>query len=1130
MKKILHTIYTSLLLASLVAFTLTSCADDELVTSGEVMEGVPITVTLNLGGLPASDVTVSTKASGNDLSNLTNLTIYIYDSQGNFQHKVSNYNGETSLTVEQSSDKTNIIYPVKFSTTSGVKKLLALGNRNGGFWTTDETIDTSQMTFDEFKNYLLSLSYTELNGDISTPIQIVSSEQMLMSGWNEGITFDASGNVTNFGELDGTNKVAVQMKRAMAHVIFRIPSESTTKKIDGGGVHTVTFVPTSYKVYNVPVKSLLANMKNTLTPVSSDDENANREVVTFKNFAASNIGSAVSGNYSFSFYMPENIYDNVSLMTYNMRDAWEGTSLPSSEKKWKYAPPTSTFVVINGTYTEVDENNNTVYTGNVQYTVHLGDFSDAKWGNFSIERNCRYTYNVQVKGVDRIIVEAKKESGEYQNGAEGQIYSYEGTAYTYNLDAHYEQVYLEYNLSSIADAANTAVNASQSTGNSLTVDDAIANNLILVIQSEAMDYTADTKYYTTHNKRGTLRPYKIYIDKLNKIEGSLTKSEVLAGAGVGIEPTKGFDYKWIELWPQTEKTIAPYPGVSDWSKEDLTSILDPEKDEDVYGGTAAGNKERLIDVYDAIVAMGKAVKLIYENKYMNQSYTIETGKINKDKIWITNDNGIYKARFTAFINEYFYYKHPLTGSDVTVWSVFVNKIPREMIIAMSSNVSEDGNSSFSQVYSYISQLSMQTPYSDRNDMILAAFGMETYNETPTTWNSSNVFSDRTVNNTNLTSGKGRDNQLKWLNASSNNTKRLWSTYINNTSNGYTTSNSNTHASHKLPNAYNRKYYDNACMSRNRDLNGNGTIDDNEVRWYLASVNEYLRMGLAAQAISSNARLYQGDKSLMTYSGYPSAYIGNGALYYSSSKSDERVYWAVEKGAWGKVYLTSENGVPKNNQGMPIRCVRVLPAVGENAESKITDLDVEPESFQVPHSIGDYYSGFNTVLEFKNRMVAGMYRTRTDEPLIEHNENDPANRFSEGIIIARNNIKDGYNDASYNAPQINGITYVSSRDGSTTNAIKEDPCTDYHEDGDGGAKWRVPNLNELVMIRRSLDVANLNSLCCTQFSNSKVRLGFVATSNVNCQVAGYNGTYWNSLTKYGIRCVRDVPDGYVFPKN
>ena len=74
MKKILHTIYIRLLLVGFVAFTLTSCMDDELVKSGEVVEGVPITVTMKLAGTPAADVTVDTRASDNDLSTLSNLT------------------------------------------------------------------------------------------------------------------------------------------------------------------------------------------------------------------------------------------------------------------------------------------------------------------------------------------------------------------------------------------------------------------------------------------------------------------------------------------------------------------------------------------------------------------------------------------------------------------------------------------------------------------------------------------------------------------------------------------------------------------------------------------------------------------------------------------------------------------------------------------------------------------------------------------------------------------------------------------------------------------------------------------------------------------------------------------------
>lgn len=1112
MKKILHTIYTCLLWMGFVAFALSGCKDDELVrNNGEVVEGVPITVTMNLGGASAADVTVETRAD-NSLSKLSNLTIFVYDSDGKYQ-QTETWTKEELVSTSSTDD--GVIYAVTFNTTSGAKKLLAMGNRGGGFWKTSGNVDASTLSFDELRKYLLALSYTEQDGDISTPIQIVSDEQMLMSGWNEGITFSTTGDVVDWGELDGTNNIAVKMKRAMAHITFNIPSPSTIKDVDGNR-HTVTFVPTSYKVYNVPVNSLLANMNNDITPVpieNGGNADATNSVVNFNDFASTNIGAAEKGLYSFSFYMPENIYADVAINDYNDRDAWEGgTGLAASEKKWKNAPPTSTFVVISGSYTEVDANGSAIYTGNVQYTIHLGDFGEKSdlernFGNFSIERNCSYTYNVSVEGVDNIVVEARKE-GNGQNGAEGQIYSYEGTTYAYNLDAHYEQVYLEYNLSSIADAVRTAVQSTEG----LSVDDAIANNLILVIQSEAMDYTANTTYYTTQNKRGILKPYKIYIDGLEGKVGA-SKDAVLKGEGSENNPSKGFDYKWVEMWPQGEETLADYPGVSTWSKEDLTGMNHDTYD--VYGGTPTGDVSRLIDVYDAIVAMGKAVKVIYQNKYESGSITIKTGSINEDKIWIVNDNGSYKARFTAFVNEYYYYKHPLTGDKVTIWSVFVNKIPREMIIAMSSDVSLDGNSSVSQAYSYISQLSMQTPYSDRNDVVMSAFGLETYNETPLNWNSNNVFSDRAVNDYNLSSGDGRSNQLSWLSY-----YKDWKSYIENANNGYTVSNSTVHAEHKLPDAYNRKYYDNACMSRNRDLNGNGIIDDNEVRWYLASVNEYLRMGLAAQALSSASRLYIGEKSVMTYEGYPVDYISSGSLFYTSSKSTERVYWAVEKGAWGRVFGDKD---PYDHQGMPIRCIRALPAVGTGESTDITDLDgVIPESFYTESTIGsgDYT---NTVLKFKDRMVADMFRTRTDNPLNEHNENDPANRFSEGIIIARNNMS-----GIYSVTKINGISYKSTRWGNVTDLEKEDPCVGYSENGDGGAKWRVPNLNELVMMMRA-GVNDINGItCCTQFSNSDVRLGYrVETPNINCNVAEYDtsNSYWNRVYNYSIRCVRDVPAGY-----
>ena len=75
-------------------------------------------------------------------------------------------------------------------------------------------------------------------------------------------------------------------------------------------------------------------------------------------------------------------------------------------KKWSNAPQTSTFVVISGTYSgnsTVDDNGTEnsgdhAVTGDVQYTIHLGDFSDLTGnnGNYSVARNVSYTYNVSV--------------------------------------------------------------------------------------------------------------------------------------------------------------------------------------------------------------------------------------------------------------------------------------------------------------------------------------------------------------------------------------------------------------------------------------------------------------------------------------------------------------------------------------------------------------------------------------------------------------------------------------------------------------------------------------------------------------------------------------------------------------
>ena len=470
MKKILHTIYTSLLLAGLVAFALASCVDDELVKSGEVVEGVPITVTMNLGGVPATDVTIDTRASGSDHSTVHDLVIFIFHEDGTLENAVTNYHEEKSLTVNSYKIvNNNHLYKVTFNTTSGTKKLLAVANvAEGGYW--GKVIDIltqayqKKSSFDEIKALIVSLGEGFTDG--VQPFHITSSSQMFISGWNEGVVFginSSNGIVNNHGRYgDEGNNVVVKMNRAMANITFNIAA----KPEDANG----TFTPTSYRVYNIPTKSYLINDLQQEGDNPSYLLTTDVKDVTYIHTASENIGTAQGDNYTFNFYMPENVQKLGTSGTYNERDMWkvekEDTSVSGAlpeNKKWKHAPQNSTFVVISGTYegyATIYDNNTSVnqpVTANVEYTIHLGDFGNSNDANrnfadFSVMRNNSYTYNVEVRGVDNIIVEVIKKE-EKQSGAEGSVYDNGQAQYNYSLDAHYEQVLLEYDLSAIAEAA-----------------------------------------------------------------------------------------------------------------------------------------------------------------------------------------------------------------------------------------------------------------------------------------------------------------------------------------------------------------------------------------------------------------------------------------------------------------------------------------------------------------------------------------------------------------------------------------------------------------------------------------------------------------------------------------------------
>lgn len=102
----------------------------------------------------------------------------------------------------------------------------------------------------------------------------------------------------------------------------------------------------------------------------------------------------------------------------------------------------------------------------------------------------------------------------------------------------------------------------------------------------------------------------------------------------------------------------------------------------------------------------------------------------------------------------------------------------------------------------------------------------------------------------------------------------------------------------------------ACMSRNRDLNGNGTIDENEIRWYAPAVNQYIGLWIGEEVMSTEAKLFNKKTSTLSKDNDP----GCRMLYYTSTRGINTYF--------------SEEGMATNNhdgrwKATLIRCVRNL---------------------------------------------------------------------------------------------------------------------------------------------------------------------------------------------------------------
>lgn len=931
-----------------IALLLSSCSED-LFTGGSE-SNKDVTISLAYSDVSPRDIVVNSRATPQEERHLDNLYIYIFDGNGNLKG-YKGIEGEDNLNQNTSSSETEKQEITGIKTRSGDSYIYAVANISTGLYpvaTSNGTVEPNKLPINldedkacagEYEFTLDQLKALTFNRNNRNTIQISSA--FLMSG---AVQQGNLVNITPAGTIEnGGNDI--RLSRIVSKVKF------TIKEYTGDGV-TRSFKLDNYSIMNIAMKgTLIGNIDgNKKYNISNNTDVSN---IVGQTLSVNDVDE--TGAKYFKAYLPENLQE----AQHDVQDqAKREDDNMSNPKEFINAPKYGTYVVLKGKYEETKDGS--TKTAETTYYVHLGDCS-ANHNDYNVERNCKYTFNITVAGVDKIIVEAKKEGNE-QPGAEGVVMEYGNMGKNLTLDSHYEYMVMRFERKHIQNLKKY--------------------NLGYFYQVYALGKKTD--------------PINV------KDEANPTTQEHQ-------KKLNGVDTSWIEF-----------------------AITGRAGSKSSYGNENGGRgipcdypgKKGEIHTMD----IETFLKMLYDNA-------------DNDSFWT---NGEY-IDATCFVSENYY-------KDLS-WDKYVNDVDkRAFYVASYVWVSEDKRSVYAEAQYGLTQHNIQTFYDRSQAGNVTAYGCETINdeEKPGGGDTGFDINEQVEGSNGNDYWDGRANMMQDID--------------------------------KFKDKKPVKYWDElkgnislriACMSRNRDLNGDGNISEDEIRWYAPATNQYAGLWIGEEIMSTESKLFnKSTKTLKT---------NKDRMIYYSSTLDAEAFLSEEGMATGNYNKVNTPYAPKY-----VRCVRNLKSgeIGYN---------------QIPDQYYSYDSEHKTVTLDKVDEDA-LNITGEQGELFDHTERDEGNKPAKKFTIADSQWTDYYN--------YQGILMKPTAENVYNGKYW---CYGRYSGKNGEKNWRVPNQRELCIMAMVAPNDALNSACRTHFSNMDFRQSWTHH---------YSNIVTMSLSNaWGVRCIK-----------